>query len=109
MAEFELSSGELARAEDHAALAVELMPEVPAAWRVAGEVAEKQGNSGLAIERLEKSARLGADPQTLVRLAALLIGDGRAPEARLYLERAVVLGGQSPSAQAARKLLVGIP
>ncbi len=110
MAEIELSSGELAQAESHAALAVQLMPEVPAAWRVAGEVAEMQGNRRLAIERLEKSLRLApSDPPTLVRLGILLIGSGRATDARPYLERAAALGGQSPSAEAARRLLVEIP
>ena len=109
MAELELSSGELAQAEGHAALAVELMPEVPAAWRVAGEVAEKQGNSRLAIERLETCARLGADPATLVRLGALMVGSGRAAGARPYLERAAALGGQSSSAEAARRLLAETP
>ena len=110
MAELELSAGEIVQAESHAALAVQLMPEVPAAWRVAGEVAEKQGNRRLAIERLEKSLRLApSDPPTLVRLGILLIDSGRAPDARPYLERAVALGGQSPSAEAARRLLVEIP
>ena len=110
MAELELSSGELAQAESHAALAVQLMPEVPAAWRVAGEVAEKQGNRRLAIERLERSLRLApSDLPTLVRVGVLLIGSGRAPDARPYLERAVALGGQSPSAETARRLLVEIP
>ena len=110
MADLELSSGELAQAESHAALALQLMPEVPATWRVAGEVAQMQGNRRLAIERLEKSLRLApSDPPTLVRLGILLIGSGRAPDARPYLERAVALGGQSPSAEAARRLLVEIP
>jgi len=109
MAEIELSSGDLAGAEGHAALAVRLMPEVPAAWRVAGEVAEKQGHGDLAIQRFEKSVRLDADAPTLVRLGALLVGRGRASEARPYLERAVALGGESPSAAAARQLLVEIP
>jgi choline-sulfatase len=110
MAEIELSSGEIAQAEGHAALAVQLMPEVPAAWQVAADVAEKQGNRRVAIERLEKFLRLApSDPSTLVRLGILLIGSGRASEARPILERAAALGGQSPSGEAARRLLREIP
>ena len=52
MAEIELASGDLAAAEGHAALAIGLMPEMPGAQRVAGEVAAKQGSSSVAREQM---------------------------------------------------------
>jgi len=52
MAEIELSSGDLAAAEGHAALAMGLMPEMPAAGRVAGEVAAKQRNRSVARQQM---------------------------------------------------------
>ena len=110
MAELELAEGDLVRAERHAALAVEFMPEVAAAWRVAGEVADMQGNARLAIERFENAVRLSpSDPSALVRLGSLLLRIGRAADARPYLERAAALGGRSPSAEEARKLLQETP
>jgi choline-sulfatase len=110
MAELELAEGELAQAERHASLAVELMPEVAVAWQVAGEVAEKQGNTTLALERFEKAVRLGpSDPRALIRLGSLLLRTGRAADARPYLQRAAAIGGRSPSAEEAHRLLRETP
>lgn len=65
--------GDLDAAERSAAEAVRLLPEWPVAWLVAGEVAEKRGDSGTARERYERAAALGgpAADQARRRLARL--------------------------------------
>jgi len=106
LAELELAAGKTAEAGRHAEEAVRRMPDVGAAWWVAGEVEEKKGNMGAALDRFEKAASLGyGDPRALVHLGKLLLDTGRAADGRAYLRRAVALGPGTPSAEDARRLL----
>jgi choline-sulfatase len=106
LAQLDLAAGKTTEAGRHAEEAVRRMPEVGAAWWVAGEVEEKKGNVSPALDRYEKAASLGyGDSRALVRLGRLLLEAGRAADARSYLRRAIALGPGTPSAEEARRLL----
>jgi len=108
LAQVQLKEGKLADAERSALEAVRLLPAFAPAWWVAGEVAEKQGNPAVALERFEKAASAGLeDPQALVKTGRLLIQAGRPDAARPYLERAVSLAPGTSWAEDARALLKG--
>ena len=106
LAQIERQQGRLEEAGRHAEEAVRRMPDVGAAWWVAGEVEESKGNLPAAIDRFERAAGLGyGDPRALVHLGRLLLDAGRAADARAYLQRAIALGPGTPSAEDARRLM----
>jgi len=109
LAQVQLADGRLQDAERSALEASRLLPSFAPAWWVAGEVAEKQGNSAVALERFEKAASLGLDdPRALVKAGRLLIQAGRPQAARPLLERAVELAPRTTWAEDARALLKGL-
>ena len=106
LARLELAGKDAAAAARHAADAVRLWPELPDAWWVAGEVEEAAGRPAAALERYERSVALGiSDPRALLRVGRLLIAEGRAGEARRYLERAVSENPGTEVAAEATRLL----
>jgi tetratricopeptide (TPR) repeat protein len=106
LAQVELAAGDAPAAATHALEAIRLLPDFAAGWWVAGEVAERQGRTGLALERYEKALALGLeDPRALVRVGRLLLAAGRRDQAEVHLRRAIVVGAGTPSAEDARRLL----
>ena len=93
LAQVELAAGEISAASTHALEAIRLLPDFAAAWWVAGEVAEKQRQPAVALERFEKALALGLeDPRALVRVGRLLRAAGRPADAEVYLRKAIVVG-----------------
>jgi choline-sulfatase len=105
LAQIEMTAGDLARAEAHAAEATALVPEFGAGWWVSGDVAEKRGRRRDAIPRYERAVGLGfGDARAFLLVGRLLAADGRPAEARPYLERAAASAGSAASAEARRLL-----
>ncbi len=106
LAQIELPAGEIESAEGHARDATRRLPEFAGSWWILGEVAERRGRSGDAIQHFEKAAELGlADPRALLHLARALIAASRSGDARPYLERAAALGPGTPAGAEALRLL----
>lgn len=104
LAQIEMGRGELAAAEDHAARATALLPEFALGWWVWGDVAEKRGRPTEAATRFERAIELGlTSPRAFLHLGRLLQQQGRAAEARRYLEQAARDGG--PTGTEARRML----
>jgi flagellar motor protein MotB/Tfp pilus assembly protein PilF len=76
---FELSKNELA-------VAIKIDPAFIDAYILLGEIANEEGNKGLAVAQYEKaiSMKPGYKPFTYIRIAEILQGDGRYEEARKY-------------------------
>jgi tetratricopeptide (TPR) repeat protein len=104
LAQIEVERGDAAAAEGHAGRAVTLAGEFAPPWWVWGAAAEKLGRRADAAVRFMKAVELGLDsPVALLHLGRLLQQQGRATEARPYLERAAAAGG--PTAAEAMRLL----
>jgi Flp pilus assembly protein TadD len=99
-----LMQGDLARAREASAAALELDPGTARAHNSLGVIASREGKPEVAIRHWREAVRLDPrDYQTLYNLGLLLWGRGEREEGRSYLERYVAVApARSESRDVAR-------